>query len=1099
MRSTAFTASLLATATFISSTIASPLLTNPVTHAKRASDLGLAVYWGQGPSQKRLSYFCQTSTIDIIPIGFVNVFPDDSGSNGYPGTNYGNACSANYWIAPDGAFTQMFTTCDEIAEDVQTCQDLGIKILVSLGGASDVTLNSSTSAVDFADFLWGAYGPEQDTTETAYPRPFGSTIVDGFDLDIESGSDTYYADLVTELRVKFATYTDKSFYISGAPQCVVPDAHLDSAIQNSYFDYVFVQYYNTESCSAAALFNDGTLDTSSDPSWGWIDWLQTNSYNPDVKLYVGLPASTSAYSGSEDYYLDLDTATQLLTEYACNSAYSSTFGGVMIWEATYSENNQIDGESYAANIKDILGDITCSTTSTSTGTTSTTTTSTTTTTTSTTTTTTTTSSTTTTSTSTTTVAPSTTTSSTTTSSTTTSSSTTTPTTTTSSTSTTTSSSTTSTTSPSTTTTTSSSTTSTTSSSSVAPVSATASSSTTSTSTTTSPTTSTTTSTAVESDSATTSSSTTTTTSSTSTATEVAAGQTLIVVVNMDNTKKNKRDTYYLGINDDSIAVLGSQADAATLITGDDGTILYGAEYLGSNPVSDSDAAFLEVFATEPADDLWLMDSSGALTLAERQFCVLSSLEIETVDAAGDNCDGTIVTFTAVAATSTSTTSTSTSTTSTSTSTSSTSTTTSSTTTSTTSTTTTTASSSVGPVSASTASSSIYWNTTSTSSSTTTTPASFSVGPISGSVTSSTTTTTGNAVDDVSASTTTSEWSWATTSSTMTTTSGAAVGPISYSVSTSIWTTVISDEYTLTWDDWTTTSTAAIVDPTATSSADWNDWTATSSSAIVDPTATSSADWNDWTSTSSSAIVDPTVTSSANWADWSSVVVDPVSVTVTDYTTTVWVTSYIDVCPTGFTTLTYTLTTTVPVAPASATTTSFVWPTTSGGVPEGFTTAVTTCTAGCAESWTVVTVTIPIATTTALITETIVPVGTSSSSGSSVSATETVTGAGSIVSAASSASIIVQAVQASSAASSASAAVETLSLSSIIVSPAETSAAQSGWLGVAATTATSASSSSKSTSTSVAAVGTYTGAAAKLPAGTSLSVAACLAGIVGLLF
>ncbi|KAK4943642.1 hypothetical protein LTR10_016739 [Elasticomyces elasticus] len=107
---------------------------------------------------------------------------------------------------------------------------------------------------------------------------------------------------------------------------------------------------------------------------------------------------------------------------------------------------------------------------------------------------------------------------------------------------------------------------------------------------------------------------------------------------MGNTK---RDTYYLGINDNGIAVLGSQADSATFVTGAGGNILYGAEYLGSNPASNSDAAFLEVFTTVPADHVWLMDSSGALILTDRQFCVLSSMEVQTVDAAGDNCDGTI--------------------------------------------------------------------------------------------------------------------------------------------------------------------------------------------------------------------------------------------------------------------------------------------------------------------------------------------------------------------------------------------------------------------------------------------------------------------------
>ncbi|KAK4944308.1 hypothetical protein LTR10_016194 [Elasticomyces elasticus] len=142
------------------------------------------------------------------------------------------------------------------------------------------------------------------------------------------------------------------------------------------------------------------------------------------------------------------------------------------------------------------------------------------------------------------------------------------------------------------------------------------------------------------------STTTTTTSATSTATVVAAGQALgPVSVTVPSGTKAKRDTvYYLGINDQNIAQLGSEDEAATLVTGTDGHILYGVEYLGANPTSDDAAAYLEVFTAVPIDSVWLMDSAGGIFLQGRQFCVLTDLTIETVDAAGDNCDGTIVTF-----------------------------------------------------------------------------------------------------------------------------------------------------------------------------------------------------------------------------------------------------------------------------------------------------------------------------------------------------------------------------------------------------------------------------------------------------------------------
>ena len=177
--------------------------------------------------------------MDIIPIGFVNVFPDQP--NG-PGNDYGNGCGSDLWVTPDGKQTQILTQCYQIAEDIKTCQAAGKKILASIGGATPGGnfLASKASAVAFADFLWGSFGPLQDPTLKQFPRPFGTdTIVDGFDLDIESGPHDFYADLVNELRAKFATNVAKTYYISAAPQCVVPDAHLDAAIQGSFIDYLY--------------------------------------------------------------------------------------------------------------------------------------------------------------------------------------------------------------------------------------------------------------------------------------------------------------------------------------------------------------------------------------------------------------------------------------------------------------------------------------------------------------------------------------------------------------------------------------------------------------------------------------------------------------------------------------------------------------------------------------------------------------------------------------------------------------------------------------------------------------------------------------------
>jgi chitinase len=78
--------------------------------------------------------------------------------------------------------------------DINFCKEQGVKVLLSIGGVynpvlgSDYEVSSPENGVEFADFLWGAFGPFQESWTG--PRPFDAsptehTVVDGFDFDIE--------------------------------------------------------------------------------------------------------------------------------------------------------------------------------------------------------------------------------------------------------------------------------------------------------------------------------------------------------------------------------------------------------------------------------------------------------------------------------------------------------------------------------------------------------------------------------------------------------------------------------------------------------------------------------------------------------------------------------------------------------------------------------------------------------------------------------------------------------------------------------------------------------------------------------------------------
>ncbi|KAK2836884.1 hypothetical protein FQN49_006624 [Arthroderma sp. PD_2] len=334
------------------------LLAYPAFALDPSSTTNLVTYWGQGYDQERLAHFCEQSEHDIIVLGFINVFPDQ-GKGGWPGSDFGNQCDGTKYMTPEGKNTTLLKGCNSIIEDLPKCKAAGKTILLSLGGQGEgagYSVDSRGSAERFADFLWGSFGPVSPDWDG--PRPFRDNVVDGFDFDIEVNGGPYYEFMVKRLRSHFATDPSQRYYISAAPQCDVPDLQLQQAITNSVFDFIFVQFYNTPRCSAysAAVDAKGTKFTFD----AWIQFIR-RSANPTAKVFIGLlgaperfPENTGPYIENDQNYITIEQAEKLVTKYM--NQYRANFGGVMLWDAATSEQNRINGRSYASNIKEMLID-----------------------------------------------------------------------------------------------------------------------------------------------------------------------------------------------------------------------------------------------------------------------------------------------------------------------------------------------------------------------------------------------------------------------------------------------------------------------------------------------------------------------------------------------------------------------------------------------------------------------------------------------------------------------------------------------------------------------------------------------------------------------
>lgn len=154
--------------------------------------------------------------------------------------------------------------------------------------------------------------------------------------------------MIKKLRTHFAT-ASKTFLITGAPQCVVPDANMAQMISAVAFDIIFIQFYNTPSCSARTWLNANGATGNGFSYDTWSSFL-VGTVSASAKLYIGLPGSPAAAGSAQNYYLTPAEASTLIRAFYCKA----NFGGIMIWEATYAESSVTNGLTYYQSIKQIL-------------------------------------------------------------------------------------------------------------------------------------------------------------------------------------------------------------------------------------------------------------------------------------------------------------------------------------------------------------------------------------------------------------------------------------------------------------------------------------------------------------------------------------------------------------------------------------------------------------------------------------------------------------------------------------------------------------------------------------------------------------------------
>lgn len=271
------------------------LLLLALTQFSHAGAGTIATYWGQNGNEGTLQETCETQIYDYINIAFLIKF----GGGQTPELNLAGHCDP-----PSG-------TCVVFGDQITSCQQQGIKVLLSLGGsAGNYSLTSQDDAQTVADYLWTTFLGGRTSA-----GPLGDATLDGIDFDIELGSNLYYDDLATFLKAK-----SQSVYLSAAPQCPYPDYYMGDAIATGLFDNVWVQFYNNPPCQY----------TSGDVNNLITSWNVWTSSVTAGNISLGLPAAEDAAPSGG--YIPADV---LISDVIPVINESSKYGGVMLWNRYY--------------------------------------------------------------------------------------------------------------------------------------------------------------------------------------------------------------------------------------------------------------------------------------------------------------------------------------------------------------------------------------------------------------------------------------------------------------------------------------------------------------------------------------------------------------------------------------------------------------------------------------------------------------------------------------------------------------------------------------------------------------------------------------------
>eukprot|EP00795_Rhopilema_esculentum_P015413 gene15413-6654_t len=310
----------------------------------------MVAYWGQNGVygihkererwEKELDYFCKSHSYDVVVLAFNHIFFDRRNKDNMPGLNFAFHCEDP--VSPE---YPSLLRCPLIEAGISECQRRGKQVLLSMGGASgSYGFASDSKAKEYAHTIWHLFLGGNNKQSL---RPFGRAVLDGVDLDIEGGLSTGYTAFVKEIRKLMNTDSSRKYIIGAAPQCPFPDGFLGPRPGKALgdvgyeFDEVYVQFYNN-------WCHTGNQRVFYENVAKWLKFSMDSKPSGPM-IFVGMPAKVGG-SGNAANYRPLKEVSDIFNRLKDEPR----FGGFMLWDAGFDQNNIINGKPYSQNIVEIM-------------------------------------------------------------------------------------------------------------------------------------------------------------------------------------------------------------------------------------------------------------------------------------------------------------------------------------------------------------------------------------------------------------------------------------------------------------------------------------------------------------------------------------------------------------------------------------------------------------------------------------------------------------------------------------------------------------------------------------------------------------------------